>query len=415
MNRTNDSSKNRSDADGRVGVISTRVCAVMLVLYALFYARSLAVPIAMAFVMYMVLRPLVRQGSRLGVPPAVGAAAILVTLIVSFGFATYLVVEPAQQMIAKAPQHVGVVKEKLRFLTHKLNQVNDAKEELTEASEEANENDVGEPDEEEPVPVQVKQPNWTNNYTYLSGTGNLVSFLTICAALLYFLLATGDDLLRSIMHALPDFTARRRLIEIIENVQEGLGSYLARISSINAGLGIAVGIAMWLLGMPSPAVWGVMAFAFNFIPIVGALVGACIIFLVALVSFDPTYYAFIVAGTYITLTSLEGQFITPSILGRSMSMSPVLVFLSIVLWGWMWGIMGVFLSIPILIAIRMACEGYDGLQPLAFVLGAEVPQPKRKEGDADEQSEIESSSGRLPEVTSSGSASSRPIASSVGL
>tara|TARA_R110002049_G_scaffold182485_3_gene350393 strand:+ start:5797 stop:6927 length:1131 start_codon:yes stop_codon:yes gene_type:complete len=347
----------------------------MLILYALYFARSLAVPVVTAFALYMVLRPVVRQGKRIGITPAIGAAGILFGLLIAIGFGTYLVLEPAQQMIANTPRHVSVVKEKLEFLTNKMKAVSEATEDLAEPTV-SSDGDGDEDGEQEPVPVQIKQPNWTNSVTYLSGTGNVVSFLTICGALLFFLLATGDNLLRSIMHALPNFTARRRLVETIENVQEGLGSYLARISAINACLGLCVGVAMWLLGMPSPVLWGVMAFAFNFIPILGAIAGATIVFVVALVNFDPTYYAFVVTSTFLVLTSIEGQFITPAILGRTMSMSPVLVFLSIVIWGWMWGIIGVFLSVPILIAARMACERYDGLQPLAYILGAEVPEPE---------------------------------------
>ncbi len=357
--------------DTRSGVVATRFCAVMLVLYALYCARSMAVPVVTAFVIYMVLRPLVRQGKRLGIHPAVGSAGIIVGLLIALGFATYLVIEPAQQTIAEAPSHVAVVKEKLSFVTENLRTFNKATKDLAETTGEAESPSADK--ELEPVPVEIKQPEWTTNITYLSGTGNLVSFVTICIALLYFLLATGDNLLRSIMHALPNFTARRRLVEVIANVQEGLGSYLAKISAINACLGLCVGIAMWFLGMPSPVLWGAMAFLFNFLPIVGAITGAFIIFVVALVNFEPTYYAFVVTATFIALTSLEGQFITPAILGRSMSMSPVLVFLSIVVWGWMWGIMGVFLSVPILIAVRMACEGSEGLRPIAYVLGAEVP------------------------------------------
>jgi predicted PurR-regulated permease PerM len=347
----------------------------MLILYALYFARSLAVPIALSFMLYMVLRPIVRQGQRIGIPPAVGAAGIILGLVIAFGFATYLVIEPAQATIAEAPQHIETVKQKLAFLTHRIKRVSEATEDLAEPTP-AGVPIAGEEIQEEPVPVEIKQPEWTNSVSYLSGTGNFVSFVTICGALLYFLLATGDNLLRSVMHALPNFTARRRLVEVIQNVQEGLGSYLARISAINACLGCAVGIAMWLLGMPSPVLWGVMAFSFNFLPFVGAIVGAGILFLVALISFEPTYFAFVVVGVFITLTSLEGQFITPAILGRSMSMSPVLVFLSITIWGWMWGIMGVFLSIPILIAARMACEAYEGLHPWAYILGAEVPEPQ---------------------------------------
>ncbi|MEM9825222.1 MAG: AI-2E family transporter [Planctomycetota bacterium] len=371
------------DSIGR-GVVATRTCAVMLVLYAFYYARSLVVPIVTAMVLYMVLRPIVRQGARAGLPTAVGSAGVILGLVFVFAMATYSVVEPGRQVIAKAPRHVAVVKRKLSFLTRQLDQVEEATEDIAATEKQIDDSTEGEKTEvDEPVPVEIKQPSWTSNYTYLSGTGNLVSFITICGALLYFLLATGDNLLRSIMHVLPDFTARRRLVEVIENVQEGLGSYLARISAINACLGIAVCIAMWLLGMPNPMLWGVMAFAFNFIPILGAILGGVIIFVVALVNFEPTFYAFVVAGIFLTLTSLEGQYITPAILGRSMRMSPVIVFLSIVFWGWMWGVMGIFLSVPILIAARMACEGYEGLAPLAFILGAEVPEKQSHENQSE--------------------------------
>jgi len=350
----------------------------MLVMFALFYSRSMAVPIATAFAMYMVLRPIVRQGSRWGIPSTVGAAGILIGLLVALGLGTYLVIDPAQEIIADAPQHIATLKQKLSTVTAKLHEVNEATEDLAST---ASNGEAGQAiaEEEEPVPVEIKQPGWINGISYLSGTGNVVSFLTITGALLYFLLATGDRLLRSVMQALPTFTARRKLVEVIRNVQEGFGDYLAKISAINMCLGIAVAMAMWFWEMPSPIMWGVMAFAFNYLPIVGAIVGCCIIFLVALMNFEPTYYAFLVAGTFLTLTSLEGQFITPAILGRSMRINPVLVFLSIVVWGWMWGIMGVFLSVPILIATRFACEAYDGLAPLGLILGAEIREPKQDE------------------------------------
>ncbi len=360
-----------SEGEARAGVLSTRICAVMLVLYALYFARSLVIPVVTAVVLYLTLRPIVRQTSRAGVPASFTATAIVGGIILLLALTTYVVVKPAQMVIENAPKNLEVVKEKLAFITERLKDVDEATDQLAETDDGTS---VGEK-KDEPVPVEIKQPSWTSGWSYLSGTGNLVSFITVCIALLYFLLATGDNLLRSIMHALPDFTARRKLVEVIQNVQEGLGSYLAKISIINACLGVCVGVAMWLLGMPSPVLWGVMAFVFNFIPILGALTGAVIIFLVALVTFEPTSYAILVTATYIALTSLEGQFITPSILGRAMSISPVMVFLSIVLWGWMWGVMGVFLSVPILIATRMACERYDGFTSLAMILGAEVPEP----------------------------------------
>jgi len=282
----------------------------------------------------------------------------------------YSVIEPAKETISEAPAYLETVKEKLSFITARLKEVDEATDSIAETAGADGESET----DDTPVPVQIKQPAWVGNMSYLSGTGNVVTFMTISGVLLYFLLAHGDDLLRRVMKSLPDFSARRRFLEVIQNVQEGLSSYLAQVTAINAGLGATVGMAMWFFGMPSPVLWGVMAFMFNFIPIVGAIAGAAIIFVVTLVSFEPTYYAFAVTLTFLTLTTLEGQFITPSILGRSMSMNPILVFLSISIWGWMWGIMGVFLSVPLLIATRMACERYEGLTPLGMILGADLPE-----------------------------------------
>ncbi|HBJ33158.1 MAG TPA: AI-2E family transporter [Planctomycetaceae bacterium] len=343
---------------------------MMLVIYALYFARSLTVPIATGIVLYLVLRPAVRYGHRYGIPSSLGAAGVMAAFLILLGLGTFFVMEPAKETALQTPMYLETVKEKLSFITARLKEVGKATERIAETTEAE---DVGSL-EESPVPVEIKQPAWAGNLTYLSGTGNVVTFFTISGVLLYFLLAHGDDLLLRIMKSLPDFTSRRRFLEVVQNVQEGLSSYLAQVTVINLGLGIAVGMAMWMLGMPSPMLWGAMAFAFNFIPIVGAIAGAAIVFVVALVNFEPTYYAFIVTATFLLLTSVEGQFITPSILGRSMSMNPVMVFLSISVWGWMWGMMGVFLSVPLLIAARMACERYEGLAPLGMILGADLPK-----------------------------------------
>lgn len=374
------------------GVIAVRICALMLVVYALYFARSLTVPIATGTVLYLVLRPAVRYGIRLHIPPSVGAAGIMIAVLVVVGLCGYAIIEPAKETVSRAPQYLSTVRDKLSFITSRLKAVDEATENMTETTDSNDESEI----EETPVPVEIKQPAWVGNMNYLSGTGNVVTFLTISGVLLYFLLAHGDDLLLRILKSLPDFTSRRRFLEVIQHVQEGLGSYLAQVTVINAGLGIAVGIAMWMLGMPSPMLWGVMAFAFNFIPIVGAITGAVFILVVAMVTFEPTYYAFVITLIFLALTSVEGQFITPSILGRSMSMNPILVFLSISVWGWMWGIMGVFLSVPLLIATRMTCERYEGLTPLAMILGAELPKDSAATAPAVNAKEVSASSAGGP-------------------
>ncbi len=373
MSREIETSDAASDSILSVRSISTTICAVMLVLYAMYFARSLVVPIVTALFAYLTLRPIVRVMRQFRIPPTVSAAAVMIVLACVLAIGAYLVVEPAQQVIANAPANLETVKDRLSFVLNKVKELNDATESMSEID-----TDQVASKSDDPVPVEVKQPAWSTNLSIVTGTGNIVSFLSVAGVFLYFLLATGDDLIRNIMRALPSLTARKQLNGTIENVQEGLGSYLSQVTVINAGLGLAVGVSMWLLGMPSPVLWGVMAMAFNFVPIVGAMFGTLIVLIVALVNFESAYFAFLVAGSYATLTAIEGQFITPSILGRSMEVSPVLVFLSISIWGWMWGLMGVFLSVAMLIAIRMVCEQYEGLTPLATVLGGIIDQNRPK-------------------------------------
>lgn len=360
-----DRSTNASSDRPRSSVAQS-VCAVMLVLYAIYFARSLVVPMLIAVFAYLTLRPLVRRGKRFGIPSAVGAALIMVSALGMVAIPVVWVIEPARKTLSRTPTYIDNVHRKLGFVFERLDDVNDATTQLSEEPE----NDENQT--EDPVPVEIRQPAWSSNLTLVSGTGNLLSFVTIAVVLLYFLLACGDSLIRSVMSLLPDFSSKRHFFVALDRVQEGLSSYLAYVAVINALLGCSVATAMWALDMPSPMLWGVMACLFNFVPILGAFAGAGIIFIVALLNFDPTWYAFLVMAVFLTLTTIEGQFITPAVLGRSMKMNPAVVFFAIVFWGWMWGLMGVLLSVPILIAIRMTCEETASLLPIARVLGAET-------------------------------------------
>lgn len=344
----------------------------MLVLYAIYFARSLVLPLLVSVFAYLTLRPMVRKGKRIGIPEPLGAALIMGTVLLIVAVPAYLVIEPAKNTLEKTPSYISNVKAKLGFVLERMDQVSDATTQLSKDSNEKNAT-------EDPVPVEIRQPAWSSNLTLVSGTGNLLSFVTISGVLLYFLLACGDGLIRSLMTLLPDFSSKRHFFVALDRVQEGLSQYLLHVTLINVLLGCSVSVAMWLLEMPTPLLWGVMACLFNFVPILGAIMGAGIIFVVALLNFDATYYAAIVTGVFLTLTSVEGQLITPTVLGRSMKMNPAVVFCAIVFWGWMWGLMGVLLSVPILIAIRMSCEQSVMLMPIARILGAEDPPPDPKD------------------------------------
>jgi len=358
----------------RIATLSAGVwfCGVLLSLYTLYIGRNLFVPVTVALFAYLTLRPILRGATKVGVPPAVAATAVMLSLSLMLGILFYLVAGPAQEMLKNAPESMSVAREKLSFIFDRLERVNAATEEIAE--------ETGEGDgvvDNEPVPVQIKQSTWTTTSPILAGTGNVLSLISIAFALLYFLMVTGDDLLRNLTSTIPSFSSKRRFVEVVENVQDALSSYLGWVTLINACLGVVIGLAMWLLQMPSPLMWGVAAMLLNFLPIVGAIIGISAAFFVALVNFEHVSYAFLVAGTYFALTSLEGQFITPSVLGKSMRLSSAVVFLFIVIWGWMWGIAGIFLAVPILLTLVMISEKLEMLSPVSTVIGSSAPEPAK--------------------------------------
>ena len=338
--------------------VSTRVATFLLCCFAAYFARTLLIPIVTALFLYLTLRPVQRSLRRRHIPNSVAAFAITALLALGLGASVYTVFQPARQMFAEAPTHLETVKHRLDFVFDKINSVNEATEELSKATEESSD-DESSSDSDGVVPVEVRQPAWSTNFVLLSGTGNLLSAFAVVAVLLFFLLATGDELLAGIMDTLPSFSARLELLSVLEKAEQGLSGYFGRITAINFCLGIAVGLAMWLLGMPTPVMWGGMAMLFNFVPVLGAMAGCVVILLVAVVSFESTGYSFFVASCYFCLTALEGQIITPAVLGKSMNVSPVMVVVSLLFWGWMWGLAGIFLAVPILIVMRFVCDACE--------------------------------------------------------
>jgi predicted PurR-regulated permease PerM len=359
-----------SPLNRRIATLASGVwfCGGLLTLYTLYIGRNLFVPVTIAVFAYLTLRPLVRGATKLGVPAPLSAAAVMVALAMMIGILFYLVAEPAKAMLNTAPESLAVARGKLSFIFDRLESVNEATEDISDT---AAKQDMG---VEEPIPVQIKQSTWTTTSPILTGTGNILSLISIAAALLYFLMASGDQLLRNLTGTIPTFSSKRRFLEVVENVQDALSSYLGCVTAINACLGVAIGTAMWYLQMPAPLMWGVAAMLLNFLPIFGAVCGIAAAFFIAIVSFEQVSYAFLVAGTYAALTTFEGQFITPSVLGKSMRLSSAVVFLSIVIWGWMWGIAGIFLAVPILLTLAMVSEKVEALAPVAAVISGSAPQ-----------------------------------------
>jgi len=187
--------------------------------------------------------------------------------------------------------------------------------------------------------------------------------------LLYFLLASGNLFLRKVVSATPRFTDKKREVDIANQVETAVSSYLFTVTFINMALGAAVALALYLMGVPNPVLWGVMVALFNFVPYLGEMTSIVILSIVGLLTFDELWRSMMVPIVFYLLSAIEGYLITPMVLGKRLSLNPVVIVLSVLFWGWMWGIPGALLAVPILIAIKTTCDRVDSLKLVGDFIG----------------------------------------------
>ncbi len=356
-------------------VRTVEVCLVSITLIlafgAVYLAKAILLPIALALLLTLTFSPVVRYLARWYVPEWLSATFIVVSLVGAATSATYTLSEPVSGWIEGAPQTMQSVEQKLRGLKRSVDGAVSASKKM---------GDMATPDDPAVQKVAVQQSGIVTD-----AAGGLISALTtvgITIVLMFFLLASGRMFYEKLVRVLPTLAEKKRAIRIVHQVEEEVSTYLLTISAINAALGIVIGLVMWGLGMPNPALWGVMAAALNFIPYVGALIGVAIVGLVALVSFDAPQTAILVAGAYWGCTLIEGQFVTPSLLGRRLELNTVVVFVSLAFWGWLWGIAGALMAVPLLVILRVLCDHFDGLATLgAFLGGAPSTQVDDEAGE----------------------------------
>lgn len=347
----------------------------ILLLQTLVWASDFLIPVTAAFLGYFVLNRPRRWLAKAGVAPAVSAglftailAAFIVVLLVQLS-------APAAQFIEDLPSLMEQIKEKLSASGGTLEAINDA----TVAAEEIIADQGA-----ETVAVEVVS-NTGVAATIFSMAPGFLSRILFALILLFFLVASGDMFLSKAVQSFERFSEKRRAVEVLHAIEDRLGYYLGGITIINAGLGIAVAIAMSLWNLPGAVLLGFMAFGLNFVPFLGGLAGATIAAAIAFVSLDGTWAAAGVFGTYILLTSIEGQFITPVVISRRMRLNTTVVFLSVAFFAWIWSVMGMVVALPILIVLKIACDETQSLQTLARFLGDVDNGNDRKKADTTEE------------------------------
>jgi predicted PurR-regulated permease PerM len=335
---------------------------LLSVLYSLYFARDFLLPVVLALVLSFLLAPAVRWMLRLHIPQAIGAGIIVAGLIGLSAYGVYRLSDPAQQWLQKAPSSFSAVRRKLQSLLEPMQKAQRTTAQIEKMTVLANK-------EQNVTTVEIKKPGLGE--FFFTGTQNFLIGAGVMIVLLYFLLASGDLFLLKLVKVLPTLEDKKRAVEICRRVERNISTYLWTVTLVNAGLGLALAIGVHLLGMPNPALWGVMAAIFNYVPYLGAATGIISLGLAAALTFDDPMKIFLPPATYFLLSLVEGNFIMPLALGRSLALNPVIIFIWLIFWGWVWGVAGAVLAVPLLAILKIICDHMKPLSALGEFLGNE--------------------------------------------
>lgn len=344
-----------SESDRRS--ISITGIFVLLSLFALYFAASLLIPITVALLLSMLFRPVVREAARLGIPAPVSAALIVSLTLALLLTVVYGLSGSAREWVERVPRNFFRIEQLLETVKEPIKKIETATDRVTAATK---------MDNTEPVPVRVERPGFAEQF--LNGTPRIIASIGIVIMLLYFLLASGDAFVRKTVELMPALKDKKRIVEILRSIQSDISYYLVMLTLMNVTMGVIVTLASWAVGLPNPVLWGVVVAVFSFAPFVGSAVISLILGFVGLLSFSNLTLALVPLGIYLVVMFIATNVIVPFVLGNRLALGPVAIFLSIIFWGWMWGVIGALLAVPLLATIKIICERIDSLKPVSEFL-----------------------------------------------
>jgi predicted PurR-regulated permease PerM len=354
--------KLRDAMQGPFGVrsISLTGLFVLAAFYTLYFARAFFLPIVLALMLSFLLSPVVRALNKLRIPNGLGAALVVFGLLGSLGLGIYELAEPAYEWAEQAPRQFRRLERRLAEFKKPVQTMSKATQQVEKITQ------VG-ASGQEPRRVEV-QTESLGERMFSRATditaGGMVMFI-----LLFFLLASGDLFLRKLISVLPSLSDKKRAVEIARQIEQDISVYLSTITVINVALGLAVwGLMAWI-GIPNPLLWGVLAFITNYIPYLGAIIMIAVLAMVGFLTFTDTAHSLLAPGVFVGLNLLESYLVTPLVLGRRLTVNPVVVFLGLTFWGWLWGITGALIAVPIMVVLKIIFDRSEPLRSIGEFMG----------------------------------------------
>lgn len=333
------------------------------VLYTLYLAHQVVLPITLAVLVSLLLSPSVTALARRGINRAVAAFVTLSMLVALLAATAWMTVQPMLEWAEQAPDGLtrlmvqeGGLRDALDSMTDSARQVEEAVEELRDEQQA----------EEEPVTVVLESESWRGQLMVNARDTGLAVALAL--ALSYFLLVSGNSLVLNFSQQLSTRLRRRTTLRMVRDCQREIGRYLVVITVSNGSVGVLTALMAWAVGLPSPAVWGLLAALLRFVPYLGVVATVALLVVVSAASLESPVMMLAVPAGYLLLNTVVGFFIEPWVHGYRLSVNPVVIFLAIFFWGWLWGPVGVLLAVPLMTVIQVILRHVDSLRPLHDVI-----------------------------------------------
>ncbi len=335
------------------------VLAVLAVAYTLWATQELLLPVLLAMFFALIGNPIIRTLEKIHIPRFFSALAVLSSGLACAMLLGSLMAEPAGKVMRQAPRELREIAPKLRDM---IKPVQDAKKGAENIARVAGGEDVN--------AVRLVRTEVNDPYRALTATPRLIAGVLAVVLLTLFFMVYGANLQRRVLALLPGWQQKRLTMDILQSIEREMSRYVLTITIINVLLGLLfAGVLVWLgLAIPEALMWGTVAALLNYAPYVGPLIGIMAMLLMGFVHFDTPLEALLPSGIYLLLHAIEGQFITPILLGRRMALSPLVLILGLMVFGWLWGIVGLLLAVPLLACTKVVLERIDGLGPWAQLL-----------------------------------------------
>ena len=349
------------------------VLALIATILMLQFAEPVLIPVVVAVLISYVLGPAVTSMHKHGVPRLLGSILVISLLCGGIGVAVYTLTNQAMAIVDNVPRAARRLADRVQTKgapSGALEKVQAAAKEVERAAEDAaGPTVVGKGVQR----VQIVEPAFAATDYLWAGGLSVFAFLgqfAMVLFLVFFLLVTGDLFKRKLVKiAGPTLTRKKITVQIMDDINKQISGFLRVQVTTSAAVAVATSLVLWWFGVQQFVVWGLLAGVFNSIPYLGPIIVTAALGVVAFMQFDDLLRTGYVCGATLAVTSLEGWLLTPALMGRAAQMNPVAIFVGLLFWSWVWGVMGTILAVPMLMALKAVCDRVEDLQPVGELLG----------------------------------------------